>query len=519
MNIPENKNKVPDILDEARWELEFELKMQVPEGKTLAGMVHHKIHDAKWTPLSLRAARGSDAALPPAAQHGGDAEPGRQRRRRRRASGRRSTRRSPTKCLKAAERAWAAAEANPEIYAPTGGDGGGPYDDNNVERRLLLGGGGALHHDRRRPSTRTFVDEVAVLQEAPTHDWGDDPGMYTSMTWGDTRRAGIDLAGDRAERPAARTSSRRSARTSSPPPTRTWTLRRQAGLPRCRSPRQEGLPVGLELVRAEQRAHARRSPTTSRSDGKYLNGVALGMDYILGRNPLDQSYVTGWGERPLENPLPPLLVPPGEPEVPAAAARRPVGRPELRARGSLRGGRRPEGLRAAEVLRRQRRGLVGQRGDDQLERAAGLGGRVPRREGAQGEVEWFSLPSSRPRGGEGWGRAGREVWAAAGRGVALVAAGVRSRGRRDALDGEAVDVEGDRPRLRRRRRCRVNAEQDHLLAVVAGDPVIGMSSVDRVLLPAAALDDVGEVPTKTNCRTSCRRTARSAPRTSIRCPP
>ena len=37
-------------------------------------------------------------------------------------------------------------------------------------------------------------------------------------------------------------------------------------------------------------------------DGKYLNGVATAMDYILGRNPLDQSYVTGYGERPLENP-------------------------------------------------------------------------------------------------------------------------------------------------------------------------------------------------------------------------
>ena len=26
------------------------------------------------------------------------------------------------------------------------------------------------------------------------------------------------------------------------------------------------------------------------------------MDYLLGRNPLDQSYVTGYGARPLENP-------------------------------------------------------------------------------------------------------------------------------------------------------------------------------------------------------------------------
>ena len=35
---------------------------------------------------------------------------------------------------------------------------------------------------------------------------------------------------------------------------------------------------------------------------KYLEGVNEGMNYLLGRNPLDQSYVTGYGERPLEHP-------------------------------------------------------------------------------------------------------------------------------------------------------------------------------------------------------------------------
>jgi Glycosyl hydrolase family 9. len=35
---------------------------------------------------------------------------------------------------------------------------------------------------------------------------------------------------------------------------------------------------------------------------RHLNAVVAGMDYILGRNPMDQSYVTGWGARPLRNP-------------------------------------------------------------------------------------------------------------------------------------------------------------------------------------------------------------------------
>jgi endoglucanase len=35
---------------------------------------------------------------------------------------------------------------------------------------------------------------------------------------------------------------------------------------------------------------------------KYLDGVQDALSYILGRNPMDQSYVTGYGFRPLENP-------------------------------------------------------------------------------------------------------------------------------------------------------------------------------------------------------------------------
>ena len=51
--VPERGNGVPDMLDEARWELEWMLTMQVPAGEPLAGMVHHKIHDNAWTGLPL----------------------------------------------------------------------------------------------------------------------------------------------------------------------------------------------------------------------------------------------------------------------------------------------------------------------------------------------------------------------------------------------------------------------------------------------------------------------------------
>ena len=132
--IPERGNGVPDVLDEARWELEWMLTMQVPTGEPLAGMVHHKVHDQ---PVDRPAARPGSRrqgarAAPPVDR--GDAEP-----RRRRGPGRahlrplrRGLRRAS--CSPPPRRAWTAANANPALYAPAtdGNSGGGPYDDSDV---------------------------------------------------------------------------------------------------------------------------------------------------------------------------------------------------------------------------------------------------------------------------------------------------------------------------------------------------------------------------------------------------
>ena len=48
VRIPEAGNGVPDILDEARWELDFLISMTVPEGEPYAGMAHHKVHGTRW---------------------------------------------------------------------------------------------------------------------------------------------------------------------------------------------------------------------------------------------------------------------------------------------------------------------------------------------------------------------------------------------------------------------------------------------------------------------------------------
>ena len=80
LNIPESANGAPDLLDEARWEMEFMLGMQVPEGQPLAGMAHHKVHDDAWTPIPTIPADDQHAAPPASTEHRRDAQPGRDRR-------------------------------------------------------------------------------------------------------------------------------------------------------------------------------------------------------------------------------------------------------------------------------------------------------------------------------------------------------------------------------------------------------------------------------------------------------
>ncbi len=132
LRLPERDNGVPDVLDEARWELEFLLRMQVPAGKPLAGMAHHKIHDRNWTGLPLRpedddelrelhppstaATLNLAAVAAQCARLFAPYDPA-----------------FAQRCGSAAKTAYAAAKANPTRYAsPTDGNGGGAYDDGNV---------------------------------------------------------------------------------------------------------------------------------------------------------------------------------------------------------------------------------------------------------------------------------------------------------------------------------------------------------------------------------------------------
>src|SRR5690606_19365702 len=52
--IPESENQTNDLLDEVRWELEWALRMQIPEdAPKWQGMAFHKLHELKWSPVPL----------------------------------------------------------------------------------------------------------------------------------------------------------------------------------------------------------------------------------------------------------------------------------------------------------------------------------------------------------------------------------------------------------------------------------------------------------------------------------
>jgi endoglucanase len=283
LRVPETANAVPDVLDEARWELEFLLKMQVPAGKPLAGMAHHKIHDAAWTgiplyphldpqprylqPPSTAATLNLAAAAAQAARIFAPYDPA-----------------FATKALTAAKTAWAAAKANPAIYAPSGGVGGGPYDDTDVTDEFYW----AAAELFITTGAKEYRDAVLA---SPHHS----ADIFTdrSFSWQSVAILGrLDLAtvpNNLPNRNAVRNSVVAGANKyvdavrSSP-----WGL--------AFNPENNIFDWGSNSTVLNNLVVVATAFDLT-NDRRYRDAAIEGMDYILGRNALNQSYVTGYGEQ------------------------------------------------------------------------------------------------------------------------------------------------------------------------------------------------------------------------------
>ena len=191
MNIPESNNGYPDILDEARYEMEFMLKMIVPDGKELAGMVHHKVHDVTWTGLAVAPADDPKERIikPPTTTATLNVS----------ATAAQAYRvwkdldsEFAEKCLEAAKKTYEAAKAHPDRFAPLDeAIGGGAYGDDNADDEfywaaceLYLATGEQQYYDDMKNSEYFLTMPTKLsggenVDTVASFDWGSTAGLGT----------------------------------------------------------------------------------------------------------------------------------------------------------------------------------------------------------------------------------------------------------------------------------------------------------------------------------------------------
>lgn len=306
MSIPENDNSYPDLLDEARYELEWMFKMMVQDGE-YANMVYHKVHDIKWTALALAPADDQEERIikPPttaatlnmsacAAQayrlwKDIDSD-------------------FADLCLENARKAYDAAKKHPDMYAPLDESvGGGAYGDDDATDEfywaaceLFLATGDNDYHKDMESSEHFMKMEVKL-------SGGEDVDSSGSFNWGHTAALGnlsmavnqnlIDSSDfDKLKDSICNAAVYYSELTEKQgygqpyePGTISYEIDRQGYIWGSNS-----FIMNNNIVMAYAYELS--------GDDNYLNGVVSGMDYILGRNPVDYSYVTGYGSHAVKNP-------------------------------------------------------------------------------------------------------------------------------------------------------------------------------------------------------------------------
>ncbi len=306
------------MVEECRWQLDWLLRMQVPEGLPLAGMAFHRVHGTRWSPmpglphedptrrvlhrpstaatlhLAAVAAQGARVLRPvdPAYAAG---------------------------LLEAARTAYAAAGMQPLLVAPDdeGRFGGGPYGDGDVDDdrywaavQLWLATG-----------ERTFLDDL--LRSDQHHADVVDPAGFDFDRVGAPARLDLALVAaanlpdrDRVRASVVDAADRLCALQSAQP----W------GQPYAPAAGWDWGSNGriLNNLVVLVAAHALTGET------RFRDGVARGLDHLLGRNALGRSYVTGYGAHDPRHPRTRLFGHDLDPRLPPPPPGAVVGGPNSR---------------------------------------------------------------------------------------------------------------------------------------------------------------------------------------------
>ncbi len=292
--IPEQSNGISDLLDEARWEMEFLLSMQVPEGQPKAGMVHHKIHDEAWAGLPM---------VPPTEVENDNAHENPGQGRYLFAPSTAATlnlaataaqcariwteidKPFAERCLAAAEIAWQAAQQNPNIYAGnTPGSGGGNYDDENVSDEFYWAAA-ELFITTGKEEYKDYLLSSSNFAAADAFDWGHVAPLGTISL----------LTNENALSEENKTELKQSV------------LAFAENLIKVQE--RDGYKVLIDedypwgsngLILNDMLLMSTAYNITG--EARYLDSVRLSMDYILGRNALNKCFVAGYGTYPMLHP-------------------------------------------------------------------------------------------------------------------------------------------------------------------------------------------------------------------------
>lgn len=307
--MPENDNGISEILDEARWQIEFLLSLQIPQGVRMSvpigaqtekegapldltevdvsGMAHHKVHAAKWPglpllpsdadqtrylyPPSTAATLNVSAVAAQCARIWREIDPV-----------------FANRCLIAAISTYNAARRNPEIFARRNFDGGGPYNDLDLTDEF----GWAAAELYATTGQTEYITSLART-----------PGAYWLARNGESALG--DISWNSVDQLPVATMLTASQYVSDNDRARAATILINIADGYLDDAAQDGYGLPFPPTRygwgsngdVASRSIALGYAYDVTGDSKYREALISIMDYLTGRNPLDQSYVAGHGQR------------------------------------------------------------------------------------------------------------------------------------------------------------------------------------------------------------------------------
>lgn len=299
IGLPESGAGVPDILSEARWNVDWMVRMQVPDGQPQAGMVHHKLHELVWSGLPLMPETEVDNAdpthgrllMPPSTAATLDMAAAAAQ------ASRLWAEYDPdwsAQVLAAAERAWVAANENPIFtYGNIPGAGGGNYDDARTEDEFFWAAA-ELYITTGKQEYADALMASPFMNGTPAVDGT----RIAPMDWGNVDALGaISLISAENGLPAEVIDSLRAQIISAADNYLAVIDSEGYGVPI----RADGYVWGSNSS-VLNNAIIMAVAHDLTGDARYLHGVTSSMDYILGRNANNISYVTGYGMNAMQHP-------------------------------------------------------------------------------------------------------------------------------------------------------------------------------------------------------------------------